>query len=103
MTTLFEAAELRDRGIEKVTLNNLSWSEQALAALPRIARQIGNFTGESMRIELEACLGPIPNPHLAGALINAALRKGLIARTGRRVKMETPKSHCRSTDEYRGV
>ena len=101
MSDLFTAAELRDRGIEKVTLNHLSWSEQALAAIPRIARQIGSFTGEQMRIELEACLGPIPNPNLMGSVILNALRRKLIAPTGRRVKMETAKSHARKTDEYR--
>ena len=101
MSDLFTAAKLRDRGMEIVLCNNEEWSRKALQMIPRLARQIGPFTGEQIRIELEECLGKIPKPNLMGAVINAALRRKLIAPTGRRVPMTEAKSHARKTDEYR--
>jgi hypothetical protein len=107
MADLFEHAErakaARDRGLERVTNNNPDWLDQALKLIPRLSRQIGEFTGEALRLELEAVLGPIPNPNLMGGIIRTALKRRLIEPTGKRVSMRTQRSHARKTDLYRGL
>lgn len=91
----------RDLGMITVEANSGSWHPAALqviASLP--AGWIG--IGEDIRAAVVASDVGEPHSRYAwGALINAALRKGLLELTGRRLPMRAVKSHARKSDEYR--
>lgn len=96
-----DAAADRDEALARVADNGNDWLPGALALLPRVVagREV---TGEQMRDGLLAAGLPRPHHHNAwGALVMAAVRKGLIEKTGRWVPMAHRRSHARMTPTYR--
>ena len=98
-TSLFDARQARDIGLERTRCVNTEWMAKALACLP-LMKQDGHVaaTGEGMRIWLTA--GGLPAPtsaHAWGSLVRTAMKRGIIKDTGRVVQMFTAKSHARRT------
>jgi len=95
--SLFGGERLRDAGIARVSANNDSWMESALAKIERL--DFDEATGEDFRMLLEL---PEPkHPNAWGALTRTAISRGLIIPTGHWVKMKDPRSHARMTPLYR--
>ena len=95
---LFAAKHERDKALVQVEKNAESYPDQAMKV---VVKMVGIMTGEDIRLHVERQIGS-PHHHNAwGAIINKALRSGLIHKTGRYVSMKTPKSHARATPEYR--
>lgn len=89
---------LRDEGISRVSTNAGTFIEQGLVALAGLAG--GDYTGERVRAALLE-QGIIPHHSNAwGALIKAAIRRGLLHPTGRFVPMRSKKSHAHTTQVY---
>lgn len=88
----------RDEALKKVSDNaGGDWLAKAQIA---VSKMTGEFTGEDIRVHCES-LGIRPHHHNAwGALTNLLLRRGVIAKTGRRRSMYTKRSHARSTPIY---
>lgn len=102
---LFDSAEnQRDEALDRVASRSGKWMPAAMAALRKcrgIHRWPQGFTGEELRhrLLLDGC--PRPHHHNAwGALINQAVRIGLVQATGERRNMRGPRSHARSTSVY---
>jgi hypothetical protein len=94
---LFEdARSARDAGLDLVEANNNAWMIQALAMIRDTA--FADMIGEELRFTLRALGLPKPRHHNAwGALINTALRRGYIVKTGAYSQMSSSRSHARST------
>ena len=95
---LFEAQQAQREALEQVAKNSgnfMTWAYMAVQRLP-----VGLWTGEEVRLALEA--GDIrPHHHNAwGALISKCVKDGLLKPTGRYLPMRTKKSHARKTPEY---
>lgn len=95
----------RDEALEQVSDHNRAWLDRALKVLPYMKREHEVATGEGMRVWLRANgLEEPQHPNAWGALTMAAVRRGLIADTGRVVKMTlNDKSHGRRTPVWRFV
>ena len=93
-------AVLRDRGIEQVKDNNVSWIQACIDVIPNLP--LGDdFTGEDIRFLLEA-EGLIPtHPNAWGALTNTLARRKLIVRTGEYRQPTDKSSHARAIQVYR--
>lgn len=90
----------RDLALKKVADNSDDWMGKALSAM-RFLSVRREWTGEDIRLTVEAVVGR-PHHHNAwGALINQAVRTGLIVRTGKHAPMRELKSHARQTPVYR--
>lgn len=99
-TNLFQAAELRERAFAQLKNNAGEFTLRALAALRDFPDGF-ETTGEQIRILLDR-RGIRPHHHNAwGALINQAVKQGLLEWTGRMSNMSTIKSHARKTPVYR--
>lgn len=94
------AMQARDAGIVTVVANGGSWHHAALlvvAALPPGWTGIG----EDIRAAVVASdVGEPHSPNAWGGLTQAAMKKGLLELTGRRLPMRAVKSHARKSDEY---
>jgi len=101
---LFDAAlsrEARDAGLALVGYNAADFIPLGLMMIGRLAP--GFYTGEDVRRQLNAG-GVYPHDaHAYGALINVAVRRGLLKATGRWVPMTAISSHARKTAEYEKV
>ena len=100
---LLEARQARDEGMAKVT--EPSWVDGALARMRwmRLLHKDG-FTGEDVRVYLSIVqYTEAPHPNAWGALINTAVRRGLIEKTGEYRQMKVKSSHARATPVYRVV
>lgn len=101
MTTASEMA--RDAGLARVSCKNATWMNRGLAMLRKMKFQsYSEVTGEEIRhFLLTAGLEP-PSTHKAwGALVNWAVRDGVLEDTGRMRKMVTEKSHARRTPVWK--
>lgn len=91
----------RDAALSQVTDNAGTWMDSALAQLNLLRREMSEFTGEQIRIEIADAIGP-PHHHNAwGALIMVAVNRKIIYATGAYEAMKTTKSHARRTPVYR--
>lgn len=104
---LMQARSERDKAIQKVSLNNNSFMDRAIQQL-RYWVDIGNarqmideFTGEDMRIWLQAVDIVPAHPNAWGALISTAVKRKIIVGTEKYVSMKSIKSHARKTQLYR--
>jgi hypothetical protein len=103
-----EAERLRDAGLRKVEANSDGWINLALIALHqerREALKAGNgdfiFTVNNIKSLVLIDVGK-PHHHNAwGALVKAAMKKGLIVDTGGWIRSTEPKSHARRIPTYR--
>lgn len=103
---LFDAAEARKRrddGMKIVIDHNLPWAAQAMAMIEKLRDEFSDFTGEQMRIHIEAMIGQPGHPGAWGAIFVAAIKRGLIVPTGEWRPMQTPESHARKTPVYRSA
>ena len=96
---LFAGRELRDQGIESVTENSKRWQDEALQIIA--GAQFFQATGEELRAPIVAAIGEPHHPNAWGALINTALKRGLIAKTGRYTQMRRASAHARVNAIYR--
>lgn len=103
---LFDAAKARkrrDEGIAKVTDHNQPWAMRALDLIAIIRHEFSDFTGEQLRVHVQAVIGAPDHPNAWGAICVAAIRHGLIVATGEYRQMNTPGSHARKTPVYRSA
>lgn len=91
----------RDKGIRQVTDHNQSWHDGALKALEKLRGTGKTMTGEQMRFWLAGEVGFPKHPNAWGALINAAVKVGLIQDTGDQSQMTATRSHARRTPVWR--
>jgi hypothetical protein len=101
------SAQARDAGIEQVTENNSDWMALALLQLEQLARMPNGWantehgvTGEDLRRMLIARVGHPGHANAWGALINKAVRDGLLKATGAYRAMKEKRSHARKTPVY---
>ena len=94
------ARAARDAALEKGSLNNLSWHENGLEAIAKLAHKIPPFTGERLRFALVTMIGAPEHPNAWGALVMDAIKKGLFADTGKWERMMSEKSNHRKTTVY---
>lgn len=96
---LFTAVALREAGLNQVARNaGAAFMDKGLAI---IATMSGEVQGEDIRKKLTA-MGIVPHTHKAwGALINRAVRSGLLIGTGRFPPTNSPKTHSHRTQIYR--
>ena len=101
---LFDAAlsrQARDVGLKLVGDNSADFMPLGLMMIAKLAPW--TYTGEQIRQQLTAA-GIVPHHSNAwGALINTAVRRGLLRPTGRWVPMTAISSHARKTAEYEKV
>ncbi len=100
LTPLLPPAEVaRDAGMALVASHNPDWSEMVLAKIT--ALPIGwTGIGEDIRLMIDTK----PTHHNAwGAVINMAVRRGLLVDTEATRKMATKKSHARKSPVYERV
>lgn len=103
MDLFAHAAKLdRDAALSRVAANAEPWTEQALKAISR-SHMPATFTGEDIRRLVTDAIGSPHHPNAFGALVNLAVRRGMIAKTGQWTAMTGPKSHARQTPLYRKV
>jgi hypothetical protein len=94
------AQSARDEAIDRVSVNAGPWLPIAIGYIARITEWEG--TAEDLRLKLIDSGCPFPHHHNAwGALIMAAVKRGMLQATGRMAKMKTPKSHARKSSVYR--
>jgi hypothetical protein len=99
MNTLFDTPEAaRDQGIQQVSMNNLTWLEEAHKLIPKYPNDTA--TGEELRVWVEAQIGAPDHVNVAGAFVRGAIRKGLLESTGVYVKMKRVESHARVNPLY---
>jgi len=98
--TLFNqsAKQSRDKAFGQVLSNAASWVDLALETIPSIS---GEVTGEDIRNTIEKIIGEPHHHNTWGAVINTAIKRGLLFRTGEYRQMCGPKSHARRTPVYR--
>lgn len=103
--SLFEARAARDVGIAKTTKKNSEWMQRALDMLPKLrGLGIAEFTGEMARVKLRQIgLEDPTNAHAWGTMIRAAMKRGVVADTGKVVQMFGERSHARRTPVWRLV
>ena len=92
-----KARQLRAEGIARVLQHaDASWVEYALQGVLRYAKEHREFIGEDFRVWYLLNGGMTPHHHNAwGALLNVAVKKGIVAPTDRMRQMNTEKSHAR--------
>jgi hypothetical protein len=100
LTNLFDAARERDAALSQVQANAGDFVERALDAI-RVMPHGFCETGEGFRKLVER-RGIKPHHHNAwGALINVAVKRGMLVATGEMAHMKGHKSHARRTPIYR--
>lgn len=92
-----EASKARDAGLTLAAENAGDFITRALAV---IASMTGEVQGENIRAECIA-RGVEPQSHKAwGALVQSAIKRGLLKPTGRYEKTKSVKTHCHPTQIY---
>ena len=94
------AEKARDEALAQVAANNPTWMDDALGAINNMPTCWAGI-GEDLRGYVSSVVGDPGHPNAWGALINTAVRRGLLFPTGRYLKMRQKKSHARKTPEYR--
>lgn len=92
------ATKARDEGIDKVSENESTWLEEAMALIRKYPHSEG--TGEDIRIFVEGRIGKPHHVNVAGAFIMGAIRRGILTNTGVYVKMKRKESHARVNPLY---
>lgn len=96
---LFEGRAARDAALTKVAANSGTFIEEALAIIQKLPDSFAG-TGEDIRhICFERHVFPHHNNSF-GALINTAIKRGLLIPTDRFVQMRDKASHARMTRLY---
>lgn len=103
--SLFDGTVLKQAGMDVARTAVGSWTDQAYAAIRRLAAGPAGFTSEDL-IDLVG----LPRPdagtnrnNAVGAVMSGAARAGLIAKTGRYVETRRPSSHARIVAVWKGV
>lgn len=92
------SAAARDAGVARVAGNAGDFMAKASAIVEALPS--GEWTGEQIRARVLAhCLEP-HHPNGWGALILAAVKRGVLVHTGRSTAMAAVKSHARRTPIY---
>ena len=92
-----EASKARDVGLTLAAENSGDFITRALAV---VASMTGEVQGENIRAECIA-RGVQPHSHKAwGALVQSAIKRGLLKPTGRYEKTKSVKTHCHPTQIY---
>jgi len=96
---------LGENGMARVALSTGEWYPEAQKVVLRICQLYPNhtLTGEKLGNAVAVLYCRAPKPQIVGTLTKWALNQGLIVRTGQRPRMEHPRSHGRTTDQYRIV
>ena len=101
------SAKARDEGMQRVLDNNQDWFALAMIQLGQFARTRDGYanteygiTGEDVRVALLPHVGKPQSPHAWGALINKAVRDGILVATGQYRAMKDKRSHARKTAVY---
>lgn len=93
-----EASKARDAGISLATENAGDFITRALVVIASMSGQ--EVQGENIRAECIA-RGVQPQSHKAwGALVQSAIKRGLLKPTGRFEKTKSVKTHCHPTQVY---
>ena len=102
-----ESSKARDEGMQQSSENNSEWMALALIELEQLSNGAAGwsnlesgFTGEDIRNILTPRIGKPRSPHGWGTLIMHAVRRKMIAATGRYVPMRDVRSHARKTAVY---
>jgi hypothetical protein len=96
-TNSTDSKEARDEALELVARNAENFM---VLGMIKIRSMDGEVTGEDIRIKLSEC-GIKPHHHNAwGALINSAIRHGILQATGEYRHMRVKSSHARRTPVY---
>ena len=90
---------LRDEGIKRVIENSETWQDRALRIIQ--AAQFDQVTGEELREPVVLAIGEPHHPNAWGALINTAVKRGLIVKTGQYTQMRRASAHARVNAIYR--
>jgi hypothetical protein len=99
MNTLFDTPEAaRDQGIQQVSMNNLTWLEEAHKLIPKYPNDTA--TGEELRVWVEEKIGAPDHVNVAGAFVRGAIRKGLLTNSGIYLKSKRVESHARVNPQY---
>jgi len=92
----------------RTTENNPDWSSLAILQLEQLAKSRAGWanteygvTGEDIRAMLITHVGYSSSPNAWGALVNRAVRKGIIVAAGQYRAMKDVRSHARETPIYR--
>ncbi len=94
-----QARDARDEGMARVLSKNEAWRDAALTEMGKLFRGwIG--TAEDIRINITPKVGSPTHPNAWGGLMNAAIRRGWFAPTGKWIAPADVKSHSRPTREY---
>lgn len=97
------AVEQRDKALEEVVAGQEKWVEKILSFV-RGLRSGWCGSGEDIRKMWWDRMGEQPRHHNAwGAAIRLCIVRGLLRRTGRRIKLTSLKGHARLTDEYERI
>lgn len=93
---------MAEYGMSRAAEATGTWFPIAQQTLLRICQLHGGTraTGEEIGNAVTNYFCAAPRPQAWGALISWAIRQGLIEPTGRRVAMQSPRSHARKTDVY---
>jgi hypothetical protein len=95
------AIEARDEAIGRVTLSNEAWMAEAFSAVLDLVS--GRYTGEQIRHEVTAVIGPPRHHNAWGALIMHLVRQDILSRTSTMEHMRDLQSHGRMTPVYEKV
>ena len=92
---------LRDEGLAAVSDNAQPWMDKALALLPQMSFWRHQVTGEDIHLWIEARIGPPHHFNAWGALVNTAVRRGIIEFADCYRKCTSPVRHAHRTPVYR--
>ena len=97
---LFDSRRARDRGMAATTETNPTFAEQVRYEIAWIP--VGSdVTGEDIRAMCADRSITPSHPNAWGAVINSAVRSGMLVATGEHRQMRAVKSHARQTPVYR--
>lgn len=96
-----EGERLKAEGQARTTIHDLPWGKRFDHELRSLAYGQEPFTSEDVtaRVGMPAQ----GSPSAVGARMTAAAKKGLIAKTGRRVKAQRPNQHAAELTEWIGI
>lgn len=106
---LLQGLEFKESGMEQAIQTAYrsypEWKDAFVAAIERLASYMVPFTSEDVIAVCGLPTGQIRDHAngAVGALINAAARRGVIRKTGRRVPSKRPSSHGADLAEWIGV
>lgn len=94
---LFKSRKRRDAGIAQTSERNSMFLGAAMDVL-LLLRERKTITGEQLRYEVASRVNLQPtSPHVWGAIIRTAVKRGVLKDSGRTGQMQDVKSHARRT------